>query len=168
MLVVRHAREGDAQGIFEVHIRAILEVCATHYSASQLEAWASHRPPGTHSPAIRSREFFVAVDNSRLIGFGQLNLDTGEIEAVYVHPQALRQGVGSLLLCTLEKTARRAGLSCLHLKSTLNAVPFYQHAGFRTVAPTTHRISPEVELACVEMEKELPIEEAAAEKGSFE
>ena len=77
------------------------------------------------------------------------------MEAVYVHPRAVRRGVGARLLRTLEEIARAAGLSTLHLKSTLNAVTFYQRAGFRIEAQATHRISPDVELACVGMRKEL-------------
>ena len=72
-----------------------------------------------------------------------------------MHPRAVRQGVGARLLRTLEEVARVAGLSVLRLKSTLNALPFYEHAGFRIEAHATHRISLEVALACVEMRKEL-------------
>ena len=155
MFVVRRAQDEDAQAVFEVHTRAILEICTSHYSAAEVEAWASRRPPGCHLRAIRSREFFVATDDAGIVGFGQLDLATGEVEAVYVHPRALRHGVGTCLLGALEELGRAGGVSALHLKSTLNAVPFYQHAGFQIAARTKHRISPEVVLACVEMRKEL-------------
>jgi putative acetyltransferase len=72
-----------------------------------------------------------------------------------VHPRVVRHGVGTRLLRTLEELARAVGLSVLYFKSTLNAVPFYQRAGFRVEATATHRIAPEVELACVAMRKEL-------------
>jgi putative acetyltransferase len=155
MLVVRRARDEDAQAVFEVHTRAIREVCASHYSAAEVEAWASRRPAGSHVTAIRSREFFVATDDAGVVGFAQLDPDSGEVEAVYVHPRAVRRGAGTRLLLTLEEVARVRGLSMLRLKSTLNAVPFYQRAGFRVEAPAKHRISPELELACVAMRKEL-------------
>ena len=155
VLAVRRAQDEDAQAIFEVHTRSIREICASHYSAAEVETWASRRPAGSHLTAIRSRECFVATDDAGIVGFGQLDLATGEVEAVYVHPRAVRQGVGARLLRTLEEVARVAGLSVLRLKSTLNALPFYEHAGFRIEAQATHRISPEVALACVEMRKEL-------------
>jgi flavin-dependent dehydrogenase len=49
----------------------------------------------------------------------------------------------------------RAGSPCSTSSQTLNAVPFYQRVGFRVEATATHRVSPEVELACVAMRKEL-------------
>jgi putative acetyltransferase len=155
VLVVRRAHEEDAPVIFEVHTCSIREICVSRYSAAEVEAWAGRLRPGSHLRAIRSREFFVATDDTGIAGFGQLDLGAGEVEAVYVHPRALRRGVGARLLRTLEEVARAAGLSELHLKSTLNAVTFYQRAGFRIEAQATHRISPDVELACVEMRKDL-------------
>lgn len=155
MISIRRAQDQDSQAIFEIHTRAIRKVCASHYSATQLEAWASHRQLGSHLSAIRSRYFLVASDGFRILGFGQLDLASGEMEAVYVNPDALRQGVGSLLLCSIESQARALGLSFLCLKSTLNAVPFYKHAGFWEVAPAIHRISSDMDLACIEMKKKL-------------
>jgi GNAT superfamily N-acetyltransferase len=135
MVVIRRAQDEDTQAIFEVHTRAILEVCATRYSASHVEAWVNRLPSGSHLWAIRSREFLVAVEDSRIVGFGQLDRDTGEIEAIYVHPHSLRQGIGSLLLRALEKAARAAGLSSL-CKSSAKV----RHIGCKIKRPFTPKL----------------------------
>ena len=84
-----------------------------------------------------------------------MNPAGGEVEAVYVHPSATRRGVGLKLLTTLEARAREAGLESLHLCASLNAVEFYERAGFARQELTSHRLANGVEIACVLMSKEL-------------
>ena len=57
----------------------------------------------------------------------------GEVRAVYVHPDHARHGVGSALLAELEGYARGRGLDRLSLQSSLNAVGFYERAGYERV-----------------------------------
>ena len=102
-----------------------------------------------------SRELFVAEENDGIVGFGQLNVESGEVEAVYVLPNAERQGVGTRLLRTLEEYAQKHGLTSLHLDASLNAVPFYLSAGYVPVREAKHRLRADVEIACVVMEKGL-------------
>jgi len=155
MIQIRRAEEADLGGICEAHTRAIREVCSSHYTPAEIEAWAGRLFPGVHGEAIRSNEFFVAVEGSSILGFGQLNLETEEVRGVYVHPAAVRRGVGSLLVAELERRARSAGLLKLHLDASLNSVSFYRHAGFQIDGHATHSFSGEVEIACVRMSKDL-------------
>jgi putative acetyltransferase len=104
---------------------------------------------------IRERTFLVAVAADVVVGFGQLDGVTGEVEAIYVRPSAARSGVGSRLLSELEHVARDLGLGELFLDSSLNAVPFYTRAGFRGVERRTHRLEPDGAIACVRMLKTL-------------
>ena len=155
MIEIRRAEEADLAGICEAHTRAVREVCSSHYTPAEIEAWAGRLFPGVHGEAVRSREFFVAVEGNSILGFGQLNLETGEVQGVYVHPAAVRRGVGSLLVAKLEQQARSAGLLKLHLDASLNSVTFYRHAGFQIDANTTHSFSGGVEIACICMSKQL-------------
>jgi N-acetylglutamate synthase-like GNAT family acetyltransferase len=72
-----------------------------------------------------------------------------------VSPDVKGRGVGWRLLCTLEERARAYGLESLHLTSSLNAVSFYERAGFKAVEELTETISPGVERGSVRMFKEL-------------
>src|SRR5258706_863137 len=154
MIAVRRAVEADLGAICEVHPRAIREVCSSHHAPAEIEAWAGRLFPGVHGESIRSREFFVAVEGSSTLGFGQLNLATAEVQGVYVHPAAVRRGVGSLLVAELERRARSAGLQRLHLDASLNSVSFYRYAGFQIDGDTKHAFG-EIAIACVRMSKEL-------------
>jgi GNAT superfamily N-acetyltransferase len=97
----------------------------------------------------------VATDGPTVVGFGQLEPNTGEVEAVYVLPERQREGIGQTLLSELEARARVRGISRLELSATLNAAQFYERAGYARDHPTVHRLPTGVELQCIRMTKEL-------------
>lgn len=152
---VRRARREDDEAIGRMHLAAIRELCREHYRPEEIEAWAAPRGINYYVEAIEGKEFYVAEDDGKIIGFGTLNMASGEVEAVYVHPAAIRRGVGLKLVRTLEGVAREAGLKSLHLCASLNAIEFYEHAGFEKLHETSHRLANGVEIACVLMSKEL-------------
>jgi ribosomal protein S18 acetylase RimI-like enzyme len=155
---VRRARREDDEAIRRMHVASIRELCRTHYRPEEIEAWAAPRGINFYVKAIEQKEFYVAEDEVGIIGFATLNPSGGEVEAVYVHPAATRRGVGLKLLSTLEERAREGGLKSLHLCASLNAVEFYERAGFERQHLTSHRLANGVEIACVLMSKELRAE----------
>lgn len=90
-----------------------------------------------------------------VVGWGRLDKNDGEVSAMYVHPDHARQGVGSALLEHLLRVAREEGLQRVHLMASLNAVVFYERAGFEAMGETVQETSGGVAIECVEMEKEL-------------
>ncbi len=153
MLVLRRAKPADNDAIGCIHVRAIKEICASHYAPEEIEAWAKPRKHGHYIESIRSKEFYVAEEDGDVIGFGTLNQANGEVEAVYVIPEAARRGIGQAILSKLEERAKDLGLNFLHLDSSLNAVSFYQSAGFEPQEEAKHRLSSGMEIGCVLMKK---------------
>lgn len=155
MLNIRRATQGDKEAVWRVHGRAIRETCAGHYPREVIEVWAGRLRPEKYAEAIDDYEFFVAEEDGVVVGFGELGPAAGAIQGLYVSPDVAGRGVGLKLLRTLEERARAHGLKSLRLTSSLNAVPFYERAGFRAVGELTETISPGVERASVRMFKEL-------------
>ena len=155
MVEIRRATLRDRKAIYHVQTHAIEETCRTGYSLEQVQAWSSSLRPDDYTEVIYSREFIVARDKRAVVGFGQLDLTRGHIEAVYVLPACQRRGIGSAILAHLEAAARKAGHRKLTLSSTLNALPFYQHAGFVELRPGERRLPNGMSLPCVDMEKNL-------------
>jgi N-acetylglutamate synthase-like GNAT family acetyltransferase len=153
--IIRRAEEKDCEGIWHVHTRAIRETARSHYSREEIEAWASPRQPEHYIESIRSKEFYIAEENGAVIGFGTLNQEHNEIEAVYVSPDVARRGIGSAILRRLEERAQGLGLKSLKIDASLNAVPFYKSVGYQSQQETKHRLSSGVEIGCVLMTKEL-------------
>jgi putative acetyltransferase len=155
MVVIRRAGLADKEAIWRVHTAAIRETCKSHYTQEEIEAWAGARKPESYGLSINTGDFFVAEENRVVAGFGHLNREKGEIEAVYVRPNFERRGIGSKILRTLEDAARAHGLTSLHLSSSLNAVGFYERAGYEPQHEAKHPLQGGIEIPCVHMVKEL-------------
>lgn len=130
MFSIRRAVASDAAAIYDVHISAILVTCAREYSEHEISGWIAGKTPDGYVPAIAASDFFVALSALRIVGFSEFDPESREIAAVYVHPSYSRRGVGQLLLREAEAAARTRNVPSVHLHATLNAVPFYQAAGY--------------------------------------
>jgi putative acetyltransferase len=153
MLSIRRAQQEDCQSIGSVHAAAVRGIRTTLYTPEEIQAWAIPRKPESYEESIRSKEFFVAEEGDIIVGFGVLNQENAEVEAVYVSPEAGRRGIGLEVLGKLEERARTLGLWALRLNASLNAVPFYEKAGYVAQAESKYRLATGVEIACVPMLK---------------
>lgn len=153
-LLIRRATLDDRQAIYEIQRAAILETCRRSYPEEDVTVWAGLLSPDSYH-AIRDRYFVVAEREGRIEGFGQLNEQEGEVEAIYASPSASGRGAGSAILQHLEQRARQCGLQELKVRSTLNAESFYARHGYQHLALIRYRLVPSLMLNCVEMRKRL-------------
>lgn len=155
MPLIRRAVVSDAPTIAQVHAASIREVCSEVYPGPQIERWASTKRPERYLQSIAHSAFFVAELDGELVGFSHLDLESGEVHAVYVRPDRLRRGIGALLLVAVEAAAREAGLERIALRSSLNAVRFYEAQGFVAIQTSSFCLAPGLDLACTSMQKSL-------------
>lgn len=154
MLNIRRASEDDAQEICTLHIASIRQLCGSVYSPEQIAGWIKALTPDRYLSAMEQFEFFVAEEEG-LLGFFILDLIGAELNALYIHPEAVGRGVGKRLFRVAEHLAIENTTPKLRLKSTLNAIGFYESCGFSVVCETTHTSPTGVVLPCVEMIKVL-------------
>lgn len=152
--LIRRATLDDRQAIYEIQRAAILETCRRSYPEEDVTVWAGLLSPDSYH-AIQDRYFVVAEREGRIEGFGQLDEQEGEVEAIYVSPSASGRGAGSAILQHLEQRARQCGLQELKVRSTLNAESFYARHGYQHLALIRYRLVPSLMLNCVEMRKRL-------------
>ena len=164
MTTGRPAHPAAVAAIREVHVAAIRGLAATHYDVDQIDAWGDLAAADYSIPAEGAHVVVAeapvegqepADADGAVVGFGALDLESGEVRAVYVHPDHGREGVGGTLLAELERAARAAGLTELHLTASLNAVAFYEAQGWTSTAPTTHELDDGTELEARTMRKSL-------------
>src|SRR5690242_14618155 len=110
--------------------------------------------PGNYDAAIAAGRLYVAEEGDEVRGFGAMGPAGGEVWLLYVSPAHVRHGVGTLLIQAMEQVARDAGLRTLHLRASLNAVPFYERVGFRKQREVIQSFGGTA-FRCVLMEKEL-------------
>lgn len=166
-LRVRRSRPADAQAVCALHETSIRAFGPEAYDDEQVTAWADGHEPDDYPIDDPECAFFVAQRGDRVVGFGEVRFDQpdyfeavpddyGEVRAVYVHPDAAREGVGTALLERLEHTARAAGTAGVGLWSSQNAVGFYGGHGFRRLGERTMEFGDTgVTATVVEMAKSL-------------
>jgi GNAT superfamily N-acetyltransferase len=132
MAQIRPMRPDDATAIHELHGRAVRESCAPLVDPAVVEAWLHSRTPeGYLSAADQGGEhFWVAEDeHGCVIGFASWRDD--ELVALFVDPDFQRQGLGQRLYAACVTDAHDRGHRLTRLRSTRNAVSFYEALGFR-------------------------------------
>ncbi|MDB4539951.1 GNAT family N-acetyltransferase, partial [Saprospiraceae bacterium] len=97
--------------------------------------------------------YYVAIVNSEVVATGALDLKSGQIDAMSVHPSHMRTGLGRQMLSHLEKLANESGLVRLKLDSTLNAAPFYRACGFVGNTFGEYKSPRGITLDCIPMTK---------------
>ena len=155
MVYIRRAAPADAVGICELHRSSIRRLCSASYSPEQIASWTEALQPDRYLPAMERFEFFVA-EAGGVVGFCIVDPNGGELNALYVAPRSSGEGVGSALLEYAERVAIAHSVARLRVKSTVNAVTFYESHGFRQVRRALHVNPAGLELECVEMVKDLP------------
>jgi putative acetyltransferase len=157
MMLIRAAVPTDADEIYAVHVGAIREVCSAVYDATQIEAWTSRKRPEGYLEAIARNHFIVAVVDGRVVGFSELDGEKGVLSALYVHPDQVRQGVGSKLLEAVEAAARERAIARLRVQATLNAVVFYQAQGYVVEGEGACALGDGTRIPSANMHKELVV-----------
>jgi putative acetyltransferase len=163
-LAVRPATPADAAPIAEVMRTAIRVLARATYPPRVLALWSS-LPPLYHAWAMSAggETYLVAERDGRIDGYAALH--GREVTAVFVRPEAARQGVGRALLARVEDLAAANGERTLVVRSSRGAVPFYEAAGYAAVGPTWVPLFDGVDLAAVRLRKRL--EADAADGGAL-
>lgn len=149
MVTVRPVAADDLAPARAVYEAAVRGSGPEVYDAGQVDAWLAHWG-GSRLPGVG----LVAEVDGDVVGLAEADLRVGTVEKVYVHPRHAREGVGRALLSGLERHAAARGLGGLSLRSSLNAVGFYERAGYREMGAVTQAYDG-VALRCVEMRKAL-------------
>jgi GNAT superfamily N-acetyltransferase len=127
---VRRARPTESE---ELSALAVSAKALWGYTEQQLALWSSELRLSPES--IVREPTFVVEERSRLVGVAQLDTKAlpWAVECLWVHPSAVRRGVGTLLVQHLLAHAQANGQSVLRVDSDPNAEVFYLHLGARRV-----------------------------------
>jgi GNAT superfamily N-acetyltransferase len=162
MLKIEKAKRKDAKVALEIRNAAILNQCVRHYSMDALKGWTSGELSDEFADSV-DKNFYLAKYDNRIVGTGMINIETGKIDAIFVHPNHMRKGIGKMILEFLEDMALRYGLKTLALQSTLNAAEFYRACGFVGNEVDRYTTSKGLSLDCIPMIKVIAQQGAPAD-----
>ncbi len=155
MIELRPANCKELALLWELRTRAVAHACASHYSAAVLAAWLAAPAPDSLRRHVAHGGGTVAIEDGSLLGYAVLDAAGGEVDAVFVEPAQQGRGVGAMLMDAIETAALAAGHKRLFLSASLNAVPFYQRAGFAAVREELYPHRSGIAIPSVYMEKHL-------------
>jgi GNAT superfamily N-acetyltransferase len=128
---VRRTRFEEVPEVLRLIERAIERGCGDHYSAAQRRAVFLGYAQTLFLEVMMPFDTVVAEVAGRIVGAAQLDLSDGRLRALFVESGNQGHGHGRELLAWVERRARARRLPRLHGAMSLNAVPFYAHAGFQ-------------------------------------
>ena len=154
MISIRKADRNDAQAAWDIRNAAINSQCKGHYPAESLEIWTGGEMTEQFVKTVVD-SFYLATADDRVIGTGMIDLESGKVDAMFVHPSEMGTGVGRRILSHLEELACEAGLVHLVLESILNAAPFYRACGYVGQTAAKYESPRGISLDCIPMKKSL-------------
>ncbi|MGA8741985.1 MAG: GNAT family N-acetyltransferase [Terracidiphilus sp.] len=105
----------------------------TYYIAEILDQNARARSAGCGGWSKRKTLFGADAGPGREPELLDPATDAAKVRAIFVHPHFARQGLGSLILSTVEHAARTAGFKRFEMGSTLTGVPLYRLKGYMEI-----------------------------------
>ncbi|UWZ85962.1 GNAT family N-acetyltransferase [Occallatibacter riparius] len=178
---LRLATEDDLPSLHTLIEASVRVLQAGDYTSAQMES-ALGTVLGVDTQLIRDRTYFIAETSdapSRFAGCGGWSYrktlfgadrgpyrepdlldprtDAAKVRAIFVHPDFARQGLGSLILATVEDAARKDGFTRFEMGSTLTGVPLYRLKGYIEVERIAVPLGNGEALPVVKMIKSSPV-----------
>jgi putative acetyltransferase len=154
---IRRGMITDTERVCCMHQASIRDLCRSHYTADQIEAWAGPKRPEHYEPLMRDLIVFVGEEGSDIVAFGVLDPAAADIRALYVAPAFAGHGIGARILDALESEARCLAIPRLSVSATLNSIGFYTARGYSSLGAAENVLPQGISLPCVIMEKALVI-----------
>jgi GNAT superfamily N-acetyltransferase len=167
----RTVRFDDLPEVLRLIRRAVERGCREHYDAQQRQAVYVSYASTLFGEALEPFETIAAElqeqqgdddddgdgdgEGATIIGFAQLDPASGRLRALFVDAELQQRGIGRTLLAEVEARALKRGCASINGAMSLNAVPFYQRAGFRPCAGPERLTTAGVHVPIVRMKKDL-------------
>lgn len=148
---LRLATEADIAALEALIPLSVRTLQAAHYSSEQMEA-ALGPVFGVDAQLISDRTYFVVARANEIVGCGGWSrrkavfggdrgragedgmidpaTEPGRIRAFFVHPDHVRQGIGSTILRACEEALVAHGFTRATMVATLAGEPLYAHFGY--------------------------------------
>ena len=134
-VTIRAYQEPDIESIYNIHVGCIKDICSSCYNDEVIKDWVERQSTERYLTYFKEGNVLVAERENKVIGFGHISITDQEdcdheIKSLYVSPNVIGQGIGTLLMKELESIALRQNCTKLLVYSSANAVTFYKRFGF--------------------------------------
>ena len=153
---IRSATIEDVDAIANVFVASV-RIGSANYTNEQIETIITHfyEQSDLLEIEISVGTVFVA-EAETIVGFASLSECGRAISNLFVHPDYVRQGIGTLLLSAIEKIALQKQTDRLWVMSSLMGRPFYLSRGYEYVKDSALIDgSTQIRVPCVDLVKDL-------------
>lgn len=151
-LLLRLAEPEDLAEILQIQTLSLRMLPAPNVPEETVEALIVHQ----RSQREKANELILVVTcNGQIVGFVALMPTQGQISGLFVHPDFVRQGIGSELLAAAEEIMHTKKRRSLFVLASEYAKDFYKKRGFRLVRSHNMAIARHQKVRVFWMRKEL-------------
>jgi GNAT superfamily N-acetyltransferase len=138
-LQVRSVGLDDLSAVRYVHESAMRSLASASYGAHEIEAFRSYVYSPRYADRLLADTLLTGWLGGDLIATSgwALPLERGEaarIRAIYVRPLFTGLGIGLRMLEAAEASARKSGFTEFAVRATLNAIGFFEAAGYEVIS----------------------------------
>lgn len=120
----------DCAEMAQLFYDTVHTVNARDYTPEQLCAWATGEVDlAEWDRSFQAHHTLVAVEGEQIVGFGDLDVERGYLDRLYVHRDHQGEGIATALCGALERAA--SGPITTH--ASITARPFFEGRGYRVL-----------------------------------
>jgi len=150
-LQIRPSKRKDFKKIIELQTCSLRSL-SSNYDSTQIESLVRSQASARFA---QDEIGFVAEYRKEIIGFVCVLIEKPQIAGVYVHPNFIRQGIGTRLLEVAEKIAIDRGHKTIYVVSSLSTVKFYQANGYQAIRQSGFYSEQKTWIPCINLEKQI-------------
>ena len=133
--MLRKIFDKDLPACSKLICQVIQEIEAKYYSPEIITGWQEYNSLSNLTEEAKYTDFIMYEKGGSILGIGAIEQD--HIKKVYVSPAHQKKGIGRSLVDCLEQIAKEKGFRECELNSTINALDFYKHLGYKEQGPIT-------------------------------
>lgn len=144
-----------------LHATSMVSQSADSLTECEIQAFVALVRSPAYSDVLKDENLYGAFIDGQLIGTAswQVSGDDGQaarISSVFVDPMFMRLGIGGRLLAEVEARAFQSGFNQFAISATLNAVPFFERAGYQSASRGVKTMGPDCALPVAFLRKSVP------------
>jgi GNAT superfamily N-acetyltransferase len=157
-LDVRPVGLDDLSAVRYVHVSAMRKLGAGRYSPAELDAFQAHVYSTRYVDLLLGDVLLTGWLGGELVATSGWALplerdDAARIRAVFVQPLFTGLGIGQRMLEEAEARARKSGFSEFAVRATLNAMGFFEAAGYEVTSHGSRMLQGAVSIPVAFMRK---------------
>jgi N-acetylglutamate synthase-like GNAT family acetyltransferase len=163
--LIRIAKPADFDAVGSLLVASYSSLLSSSYDCESLSRALPHITKAKPSLLGCGTYYVAETETGKLVACGgwtrqkpeggEITEGEAHIRHFAIHPEWIRQGIGTSLLARCFSDARSGGIRKLYCLSTLNAVRFYESCGFRAIGPIDVPLEASMTFPCLMMSREI-------------